>query len=217
MTFMSPTIGCPASVTIVAAFRGALEAYADGERFLDEPWLVVGMLLTLSGLRRSEVLGLDWSAVDQDSGAVAVRASRVKTGRGSDTVLGLPKTDNSRRTVLAGEIHDGFTRALKALWMHQGRPSSGLVIVDPLGPLHPDRFSRAFVRVCDEAGVPRLSRVHNVRHSLALALQANGVPDHQAAALLGHDVSVFRRFYLVTDDDGAASAARSARALFVAN
>ena len=195
-------------------FRDALDTYGDGERFADDPWLQVGMLLTLSGLRRSEVLGLDWSAVDMKTGAVQVKASRVKTGRGSETVLGEPKTDNSHRTVLAGEIHPGFTRALRVLWLHQGRPSAGLVIVDPLGPLHPDRFSRALVRVCDEAGVPRLTRVHNVRHSLALGLQAAGVPDHQAAALLGHDVATFRRFYLVTDNDGAASAARSASGLF---
>lgn len=50
--------------------------------------------------------------------------------------------------------------------------------------------------------------VHNVRHSLATALQAAGVPDHQAAALLGHDVQTYGRFYCVTDDDGAAAAAK---------
>lgn len=200
----------------LGTFRDQLDHYADGRPFACEPWLQVGMLLTLSGLRRSEVLGLDWSAVDMVSGAVEVKASRVKTGRKSETVLGLPKTDNSYRTVLAGEIHDGFTQALKVLWMHQGRPEAGLIIVDPLGPLHPDRFSRAFNRVCDEAGVPRLTRVHNVRHSIALGLQSAGVPDHEAAALLGHDVHTYRRFYLVTDDDGAAGAARSARGLFAA-
>ena len=199
------------------AFRAALEPYADGNRFRDEPWLQVGMLLTLSGLRRSEVLGLDWASVDMETGAVEVVASRVKTGRKSETALGEPKTDNSHRTVLAGDIHPGFVTALKTLWLHQGRPTAGLVIVDPLGPLHPDRFSRAFVRVCGEAEVPRLTRVHNVRHSLAVGLQANGVPDHQAAALLGHDVVTYRRFYCVTDDDGAASAATSASALFLAN
>lgn len=51
------------------------------------------------------------------------------------------------------------------------------------------------------------------RPSIALGLQAAGVPDYEAAALLGHDVATFRRFYLVTDDDGAAGAARSARGL----
>lgn len=34
-----------------------------------------------------------------------------------------------------------------------------------------------------------------------------GVPDNQGAALLGHDVNNYRRFYVLTDDDAAAGAA----------
>ena len=33
-----------------------------------------------------------------------------------------------------------------------------------------------------------------------------GVPDHEAAAMLGHDTATYARFYLVTDDAGAAAA-----------
>ena len=40
------------------------------------------------------------------------------------------------------------------------------------------------------------------------------MPDHQAAALLGHDVQTYRRFYLITGDDGAAEAATVAGRLF---
>ncbi len=59
-----------------------------------------------------------------------------------------------------------------------------------------------------------LTRIHNTRHTLATALHEAGVPDHQAAALLGHDVQTYRRFYLMTDDDGAAEAATVAGHLF---
>ena len=45
-----------------------------------DPW-AAGWRLTACGLRRSEVLGLDWSAVDWESGSVEVRQGRVKTGR----------------------------------------------------------------------------------------------------------------------------------------
>lgn len=58
------------------------------------------------------------------------------------------------------------------------------------------------------------SEPHNVRHTLATALKAAGVPDHEAAALLGHDVDTYRRFYLVTDDEGAAAAAEVAGQMF---
>lgn len=202
------------SVDHLNAFKSILATYSDGEALASEPWLVVGATLTLSGLRRSEVLGLDWEAVDMATGTVEIQASRVKTGRGSETVLGAPKTTNSHRVVQVEQIHPGFKKALAKLWLAQGRPESGLVVVDALGPVHPDRYSRRFAGMCDEAGVPRLARIHNVRHSLAIALQDRGVPDQQAASLLGHDVDTFRRFYLVTDDEGAAAAAKAAGAIF---
>lgn len=81
------------------AFRAHADTYGEGEAFAAEAWLRAGMRLTLCGLRRSEVLGLDWQRVNLDAETVKVRASRVKTGRGRATALGPVKTDASRRTV----------------------------------------------------------------------------------------------------------------------
>lgn len=199
----------------LARVRAEVDTYGEGEAFTREPWLRTGFRLTLCGLRRSEVLGLDWSGVDLDAGSVRVVASRVKTGRSNATSLGGAKTSNSVRTVQAETIHPGTLGALRALWLVQGRPSSGLVICDAAGePVHPDLYSRRFRAVSEAAEVPVLRSVHNVRHTLATALQAAGLPDHQSAALLGHDVATFRRFYLVTDDDGAAAAATLAGQVF---
>jgi integrase len=179
------------------------------------PWQEVGVRLTLCGLRRSEVLGLDWRNVDVRTGVVRVLASRTKDGVSNTTTINGTKTENSRRTVQAETIHPGIANAFRALWLAQGRPSDGLVIRDPLlQPIQPDAYSRRFVALCKAAGVPVLTRIHNVRHSLATALQEAGVPDHQAAALLGHDVQTYRRFYLVTDSEGAAEAAQVAGRLF---
>jgi hypothetical protein len=44
------------------------------------------------------------------------------------------------------------------------------------------------------AEVPVLTKIHNTRHNLASVLEA-AVPDNQAAALLGHDVQTYQRFY----------------------
>jgi integrase len=179
------------------------------------PWQEVGVRLTLCGLRRSEVLGLDWRNVDTKAGTVRVVASRTKDGAGATTTIYGTKTENSRRTVAADTIHPGTARALRALWLAQGRPAEGLVIRDAIGqPVQPDAYSRRFVVLCKAAGVPVLTRIHNTRHTLATALQEAGVPDHQAAALLGHDVQTYRRFYLVTDDEGAGEAALVAGRLF---
>lgn len=189
--------------------------YVDGLPLDAEPWLMVGMRLTLCGLRRSEVLGLDWSNVNRKTGDVRVAASRTKDGRGSSCSLAGTKTDNGRRTVQADVIHPGTAAAIRKLWLQQGRPDSGLVIVDTNGrPVQPDAYSRRFKSLCDAAVVPYLGSIHNTRHTLATALKEAGVPDHHAAALLGHDVATYRRFYLVTDDDGAASAAAVAGQLY---
>jgi len=199
----------------LAAFRAGADAYGEGERFAAEPWLRAGMRLTLCGMRRSEVLGLDWSLVDLGVGSVEIAASRVKTGRGTATALGEVKAANSLRTVQAEVIHPGTAQALRSLWLAQGRPETGLVICDAVGrPVAPDTYSARFRALCGAAGLPVLRSIHNVRHSLATALEEAGVPEHHAAALLGHDVQTYRRFYLVTDNDGAAAAAEVAGRLF---
>lgn len=199
----------------VVEFRNEADRYAAGERFAAEPWLQSGMRLTACGMRRSEVLGLDWLYVIREAGSVKVAASRVKTGRGRATALGEVKAANSLRTIQAEVIHPGTRAALRSLWLAQGQPESGLVIRNAVGePVDPDTYSARFRAICRAACVPALTSIHNVRHSLATALKADGVPDHEAAALLGHDVDTYRRFYLVTDDEGAASAAEAAGRLF---
>lgn len=199
----------------LAKVRAEADAHGTGEAFAVEPWLRVAVRLTLCGLRRSEVLGMDWSSVDMSTGVVRVEQGRVKTGRGTATTVGGVKAANSLRTVDAETIHPGTRAALRDLWLAQGKPTDGLVIVDAIGrPVDPSAYSRRFVALCESAGVAPLARMHNVRHSLATALDAAGVPEHQAAALLGHDVQTYRRFYLVTDNDGAAAAAKAAGQLF---
>ncbi|MGJ3507958.1 tyrosine-type recombinase/integrase [Enemella sp. A6] len=203
------------TVAQLQAFRAYLDTYSDGPVFAAEPWIEVGMRLTLSGLRRSEVLGLDWTNVDRDAGTVTVAASRVKTGKGNATALGEEKTVNSRRIVHTEQLHSGTVRALRALWLAQGRPESGLVIRNAVGePVHPDAYSRRFKTLCAEASVPYPGSIHNVRHTIATALLEAGMPDNQGAALLGHDVQTYRTFYVLSDDDAAASAAKAAGQVF---
>lgn len=54
--------------------------------------------LALSGLRRSEVLGLAWESVDLDAGTVLVKAGRMRIDAGH-TTTDAPKAERSRRTV----------------------------------------------------------------------------------------------------------------------
>lgn len=197
-------------------FRASVDAaYGDATRLAAEPWVPVAMRLALCGLRRSEVLGLDWRHVDFEAGVIEIVASRTATGTNRETALSGPKTENSRRTVAVEALHEGTKKALRALWLQQGRPVDGLVIRDAAGePVHPDTFSWRFKALCREAEVPFPGAIHATRHTLATALKEAGVPDNQGAALLGHDVATYRRFYVLADQDAAESAALAAGEIF---
>lgn len=197
-------------------FRAHVDAaYADHGRLTAEPWVPAAMRLALCGLRRSEVLGLSWENVDMDAGTVTVAASRTASGPDRATSMGAPKTENSARTVAVESLHEGTTNVLRTLWLAQGRPETGLVILDSASDeVHPDTFSWRFKALCAEAGVRYPGSLHNTRHTLATALEEAGVPANQGAALLGHDVATYTRFYLVADRDAGATAAEVAGRIF---
>ena len=112
-------------------------------------------------------------------------------------------------------IHPGSKAALRHLWVAQGQPEAGLVIVDNLGlPVDPDVFSRRFRALSQSAGVPDLGSIHNVRHTVATALHDNGVEPRKAASLLGHKVTTHLALYVPTSDTGANEAAKVAGDLF---
>jgi integrase len=53
-------------------------------------------------------------------------------------------------------------------------------------PIHPLRFSRWFEQHARRAGLPRIRRLHDLRHSYASAALAAGVPAKVISERLGH-------------------------------
>lgn len=204
------------SVADVQKFRTHIDtAYSDPSRLAAEPWVPVAMRLALCGLRRSEIVAVDWRAVDIEAGTVDVAASRTATGEGRKTSIEDVKSKNSERTVPVEVMHPGTKQALKKLWIAQGQPASGLVIRDALGePFHPDIVSDRFKTLCGEAGIEWPGTIHATRHTLATALHENGTPPNKAAKLLGHDVATYLATYVVADDNDAATAAKDVGAIF---
>jgi integrase len=98
---------------------------------------------TLCGLRRSEIVGLQWDAVDIDRGEVKIEAGRVLLD-GSRTTIDEPKSKASQRSVPVEDIQPGTTVLLRSLRARQaadrlalgsGYQETGLVLVDPLGSM----------------------------------------------------------------------------------
>lgn len=171
--------------------------------------------LTLCGLRRSEVLGMQWKAVDLSNGEVKVQAGRVLLDR-ARTATDDPKSSASRRTVRVEEAQSGTVALLRSLRVRQaadrlvlgaGYKETGYVLVDPLGePVKPYTYSDHFEALCHKAGVP-VVQLHSVRHTLALIMHRAGIPPVDAAAFLGHTVAVHLARYVPLTERGARAAA----------
>lgn len=154
--------------------------------------------LSLYGLRRGEVLGLAWDAVDLDAGVVTVRETRVVAGR--EVVRSTTKNGKVRRVPVGPEVVSDL-RAFKALQARErlqageSYTTHGLVVVDELGnPMRPERYGDLFQAHARAAKLPRI-RLHDLRHTAASLLKSKGVPMLTAASLLGHDPMIFAKVY----------------------
>lgn len=148
-------------------------------------------LMATTGLRRGEALGLAWADVDLDGSRLTVRRTLVDVDRG-EPKWSDPKTASGRRTVALDERTVACLRAHRAeqakarLLVGTGYREHDLVFARPDGsPVHPDRFSKAFIERTKAAGIPVI-RLHDLRHTWAtLALQA-GIHPKVVQERLGH-------------------------------
>ena len=154
----------------------------------------VGVLFSVAlavGLRLGEALGLAWEAVDLDKRTLTVRQAlqRVK-GKGLRLVE--PKSKRSFRTLALPKA------AVEALNRHRARQNrerlvaggkwsnSGLVFTSTLGtPLDDSNVRRAFTELLGAAGLARM-RIHDLRHTCASLLLAQGVHPRVVMEILGH-------------------------------
>lgn len=143
------------------------------------------------GLRRGEILGLRWSDLDLDSGALHVRQTLQRLDAGRGIVVGPPKTNRSRRTIpLPRAVVDelGRHRQRQAAELADvSKPNAlGLVFTTTIGtPIEPSNLRREFDALIEQAGVRRI-RFHDLRHTCASLLFAQGVPPRVVMDLLGH-------------------------------
>jgi integrase len=168
----------------------------------DTVWAMPIALAAYLGLRRSEVLGLQWRDVDVESATLRVQRGlqRVRTGERAELVFLPTKTANSARTIELGEnLVERLRRHRTAQTQRRLLLGAAWVDVDLVcdrgdgGPLHPDSLSKAFVRIARSAGLSERVRLHDVRHAVATSMLADGVDMKLASAVLGHSSANFTR------------------------
>ena len=168
----------------------------DVQRFLTSVFDTVDevlVLLSLLGMRRSEIVGLRWSDVDLAKRELTIRHTVVPTSTGTVDKK-RTKTHSSRRTLpLPDHAHEALTRA-RVRYLQERMASGSAWLGDKDGHVFfkPDgtRFSpgtadKRWNRARDRAGIPTLT-LHEGRHTAATLLLLEGAPLAVVAAWLGH-------------------------------
>jgi integrase len=162
-------------------------------------------LLSCYGLRRSEVLGLRWNAIDLNTGTLFVRRGRVAVG--GEAIEGAPKSRRSRRDLpLPADVTEAL-RALKikqkseAIALKRGWSDDRLVAVHEDGtPLRPEGYTDEFQRLRTRAGLRRI-RLHGLRNTSVSLMLDQGHPPHIVAGWHGHDPAVALSIYADVNAD----------------
>lgn len=145
----------------------------------------------LTGLRRGELLGLEWSDIDFSQKTMQIlRTAQYLPKRGvyTDTT----KNQSSKRIVM---ISDQVVKVLQEQYQWQllqrhllGNDwiQSDRVITMPDGaPMQPDRLTHWFAAFVKRTDLPPIN-VHSLRHTYATLCIAKGVPITAVAEQLGH-------------------------------
>ena len=140
----------------------------------DNPYLKALILLGLdSGLRRGEILTLDWNDIDLDTGIIKILGTHTKTQR----TRSVPMTSRTIAELLALPTFD----------------SSGKVF-----PFND--FKRSWATALRVAGIDGLT-FHDLRRTFVTRLQAGGVSIGIAAELAGHSrLETTQKHYTSTDN-----------------
>lgn len=150
------------------------------------------------GVRQGEALGLRWKDIDLEARTLMIRQAVERIGGKRFGAPGKllfvePKTDRSRRTIVMPE------NIVRALRLHRTRQieqrlvagsawrENGLVFTTSIGtPIDPRETSRDFKRILVKAKLSASLRFHDLRHSAASLLLAQGVELRAIMELLGH-------------------------------
>lgn len=179
------------------------------------------MLAGFYGLRRSEVLGLKWDAIDFNNNTITIRHTITTfsiDGKRVTVASDTTKTKSSMRTLPLVPLFRERLLALKAEQQENRRLSGksynmryiDYICVDEIGELTaPNYITGAFPKLLERSGLRRI-RFHDLRHSCASMLLANGVAMKQIQEWLGHsDFSTTANIYAHLDYNSKLSSAEA--------
>ena len=163
------------------------------------------------GLRRSEAIGLKWDAIDFDQNTITIRHTVTSCDLDGKRILvaaDTTKTKSSMRTLPLVPFMRERLLALKEEQQENRRLCGrsyikdylDYVCVNEIGDLiKPHYVTESFPKLLKANGMRHI-RFHDLRHSCASLLLANGVPMKQIQEWLGHsDFSTTANIYAHLD------------------
>jgi integrase len=122
--------------------------------------LPIAIIALGTGMRRGEMIGLEWKDIDFEKGLIYLRAGKTKSGKARVT----PMNADVRAALL--ELH--------------GENRGG-----QLFPFNPDSISYRFSTLCDQLGMPDVT-LHTLRHTFDTRLIERNVNPFVVKELMGH-------------------------------
>jgi len=186
----------------------------------DDPEVIAMLALLLTtGLRRSELLGLAFDAIDLEAGTVSVRRA-VTEVRGKAVLREIPKSKSAWRTLsippevialLRGQKSRVLELALQWGAEYSREPMflfPGLAGV----AMRPMAVTERLRQLCRRARITDVQPVHGWRHATASLLIASGIDVKTTQARLGHSTPVItlRLYADVVDERDRAAGERLA-------
>lgn len=187
----------------------------------DHPYSLLIQMTAFYGLRRSEALGLKWDTIDFERDTITIKhivtnakidgkceivcADRTKT---KSSLRSLPLVSNIREKLLA--LREQQKENRRVCGNCYSKKHDGYVFVDAMGNIfNPRSVTANFSKLLEQNGLRHI-RFHDLRHTCASLLLANGVPMEQVKEWLGHSeisttVDIYGHLQYATKKQSAAA------------
>lgn len=185
------------------------------------PLEVAIKLAAFYGLRREEIIGLKWTAIDFENNILTIQHTVTECnldGKHIEVASDTAKTDSSLRTMPLVTNFREMLLAKKEKQEHYrklcGRSYCkeylDYIFVNEMGERWKPRYlSDGFKRILEQNGLRRI-RFHDLRHTCASLLLANNVPMKKIQEWLGHsDFSTTANIYAHLDFQSKISSAEA--------
>lgn len=199
----------PKSTQFIGSYYNADEIKQLLDGTVNDPMHMVILLAAYYGLRRSEAIGVKWSAIDFTANTISIKHKVLQKG---DKVSGydVMKTKSSYRTLpLIPSVMEELKREKER--QSEMKPVMGrgynhkydeYICVDAVGNIiKPNYVTQHFPVILKQLGLRKI-RFHDLRHSCDTLQLANGVPMKIIQEWLGHsDMSITANIYSHVDSE----------------